>query len=415
MTKILFILFFVLGTKIIAWESLSCEKCSKKQSYTRSIGKSFKQCLCSIGLTSEDCFLKNSRIVWDETEWDSAYFTRNIIPDNDYEDCEYEEDFYKISNCKDYRLGISQIYADLNSLWEYAKENLSEDIKKTENLILKYTKNLEVCTACFNEEKDEFEKQERLNEIEFYKSAINSRCKEIERFREYIDSSKSEYLINTKKTQKFERKINNFLIDQYNQCWSLHQHPSALYERGMLYFSLGQTLECLENIDQLIEKAKQENAEDELKKNLLCKGQCQSELGLYQEAILSLTQLLQIDPSNKEAYFERAIAFFESGDIEASLNDYLVSGIKPHQLNKRNTHKIEFARGLSKGVCQEGKTAAADYIPWLFTNMKNLGEGLWAFAESPVQVSADLVDAISCGIEFVIKSTPKELVKTFSS
>lgn len=86
---------------------------------------------------------------------------------------------------------------------------------------------------------------------------------------------------------------------------------------------------------------------DLLSKLYLLKGQVQSEFGLYADAISTLTTSIQHNPLLKDAYFERAVAYFELGEFEKATENYLLSksdqpkGYKETAANKRG--KLHFA------------------------------------------------------------------------
>ena len=54
-------------------------------------------------------------------------------------------------------------------------------------------------------------------------------------------------------------------------------------------------------------------------------GELYADLGSYDKAITSLSEAIRLDPNNRGAYFSRAQAYFETGEFEQSLDDYLAS------------------------------------------------------------------------------------------
>jgi tetratricopeptide (TPR) repeat protein len=88
-----------------------------------------------------------------------------------------------------------------------------------------------------------------------------------------------------------------------------------------------------------------------------------SETGLYNRAIEILNEIIENNPENKSAYFERAIAYFELGDFDLSLEDYLNSGIKPKPVSSKFPEMISFSLGLTKGAFNGGVEAGVEFIP----------------------------------------------------
>jgi tetratricopeptide (TPR) repeat protein len=75
----------------------------------------------------------------------------------------------------------------------------------------------------------------------------------------------------------------------------------------------------------------------------------ESYAGQYHDAILSLNTAIKIDPYNKEAYFERAVAYYEQGDINQALSDYLASDVKSSDFSDES-FSMEYASGLYEGL-----------------------------------------------------------------
>lgn len=81
-----------------------------------------------------------------------------------------------------------------------------------------------------------------------------------------------------------------------------------------------------------------------------------------------LNNAIKKDPENKEAYFQRATAYFELGNFEESLQDYISSKIQPTSIPK-NSNLLDFSLGLSEGIIKGGGESALEYIPSLFSSM----------------------------------------------
>jgi hypothetical protein len=96
--------------------------------------------------------------------------------------------------------------------------------------------------------------------------------------------------------------------------------------------------------------------------------------------------------SNKQAYFERAVAYFELGQFDLSLEDYFSSKIKLQPISPDSLELMSFSLGLTQGILKGGIQAGAEFIPSLLSSMYGLGHGLWAFAQDPVQVSVAFVE-----------------------
>lgn len=200
-----------------------------------------------------------------------------------------------------------------------------------------------------------------------------------------------------------QTKIDSIYKTILNRCIRMHQWTGTYYERGFLHFHLGEIPDSLDDIKTFIDRTDPEDLPSE---TFLTKGQIESEAGLYQEAVISLSAAIEKNPQNSAAYFERAAAYFELENFDLSLKDYLASGIKPQPLSSEDL--IPFSLGLTKGILKGGVRAGEEFIPNLYHSLQGLSEGLWALAKDPVQVSKEFVQAAEACADYVRTHTPQE-------
>lgn len=191
-------------------------------------------------------------------------------------------------------------------------------------------------------------------------------------------------------------------LQLYSKCLNAHPHPKIHYERGMLLFHQGNTLESLEDIQAFLSsypKSSQLHFQ---------KGEIYAELGLYEDAVGALSEAISQDPNNKQAYFARAAAYFELGKFEVSLQDYLASSNHSQPIPMDAKEMLSFASGLSQGILQ----SVAEFGPSLLSSLQGLGNGLWAFAAEPIPVSLHLVESLSSCIEYIRENTSAEALES---
>lgn len=140
-----------------------------------------------------------------------------------------------------------------------------------------------------------------------------------------------------------------------------------------------------------------------------------NDLLLYKEAIQVLTQAIQLNPSNRDAYIERAMAYFETNQLSLALKDYesakkltIVPPFKPgsHKAMMMATvyipeNKTEFSKGLVSGTVDGAKVSAVEFIPSTFSCCRGILNGLWAFVCSPIEVSQEMVNTAYAIGEFI--------------
>ena len=193
----------------------------------------------------------------------------------------------------------------------------------------------------------------------------------------------NEILGNSRALDKIYLTLENigseFLI-LYNRCLKSHPHPKIYYERGMLKMHFGKTEQALADIRSFMDLA----ITDEHKNSITLtsdmyqqEGQVYADLGKYDLAIASLTEAIKIDPKNKEAYFQRAAAYFETGNFDEALKDYLISE-KGNEEKSNLKASEDFSLAFIKGTCKGAGEGAIDFIPSLCNTAYGLGTALWA-------------------------------------
>lgn len=205
---------------------------------------------------------------------------------------------------------------------------------------------------------------------------------------------------------KFYEILDGVILRCKEQC---RKNPRAYYESGVLHFLRGNVIEAIEDGITFLKKV---DADADLSSVYLQLGEAYSETLEYDKAIECLTKAIKASPENKQAYFERAVAYFENGQFDQALEDYLVSNIKPKSLSLEAEDFVSFASGISIGAKNGGVQAGVEFIPSLLSSLHGIGETLWTFAQDPIHVSQDFVEsAIDC-FNFVRSSTSQELLET---
>ena len=155
------------------------------------------------------------------------------------------------------------------------------------------------------------------------------------------------------------------------------------------------------------------------------KGAILNDLLLYKEAIQLLTESIRLNPSNREAYIERAMAYFETDQLPLALKDYQkakkLTVIPPPF---KSTHfrsmmatidmpedTIEFSMGLVPGVIKGAKVSAKEFIPSTLSCCRGLLNGLWAFVLSPAEVSLEMRDTAYAIGRYISSHSTAECLK----
>lgn len=236
----------------------------------------------------------------------------------------------------------------------------------------------------------------------------------IEEYRKKNDDFKIQASHLQSKLDEARETILRLHEEQYQNCIDNHQSAGAYYNRGLLSFSRGQIDEALEDIRRFMDGLKDSEKELLSSEEYLNEGIIQSEVNLYNDAIVSLSKAIQKDPNNKMAYFERAAAYFETGEFDLALSDYLASGMRTTLDEPGVSFSKAYAEGLIEGIKKGFNEEFGEGLPaW----SPILGVGLWALTSSPsphAKLVSGVLACVAASAAYIaadqISSELKELV-----
>ncbi|MBS0653256.1 MAG: hypothetical protein JSR39_06980 [Verrucomicrobia bacterium] len=188
-------------------------------------------------------------------------------------------------------------------------------------------------------------------------------------------------------------------------------HPSFFFNRGMFNYDKGLYGKCIEDIQHLVETGKvteilKYETENEAELMLdVARGFI--EVCSYQQAVEILNQIIEKDPTNKDAIFERATAYFELGEFDRSLKDFLHQRSISIDKAALSPNWIEFSEGMLVGIKSGICCGAEEFFPTLLNSLHGIGNLIWATIEHPIQMPQQFALATMEFIEF-LKETPKE-------
>jgi hypothetical protein len=148
---------------------------------------------------------------------------------------------------------------------------------------------------------------------------------------------------------------------------------------------------------------------------LLEQGTVLNNLLLHKDAIQVLTNAIDWNSSNRDAYIERALAYFETNQFALALQDYesakKLTIVPPFRQGISKgvafsamyipENKTEFSSGLISGAVDGAKLSTTEFFPSLLGSCRGILSGLWAFVCSPKEVSQDMIDTAYVLGEFV--------------
>jgi len=181
----------------------------------------------------------------------------------------------------------------------------------------------------------------------------------------------------------------------FEECSHLHHAPSAEYELIQRQFENGDYSEAIEALKVLLSRVNLDDLESHLASNIYTsKGWAENETLQYDEAIISLSQAITLKPTNPDAYFERAIAYFEVGQFDLSLQDYLSQGkditFKSYKIDwDLSGFSVGFLEGGMNGI----RDASAEFLPSIYNSVSGVGNFLWLTIQHPIDAPTKLIES----------------------
>jgi len=157
------------------------------------------------------------------------------------------------------------------------------------------------------------------------------------------------------------------------------------HDFGMLAYLNNNFDKTYELLSALVDKAQKNNQIDQLTAEVYHDlGSACVEVMAYDKAIKYLSDSIRLDPGNKQAYFDRATAYFETGQFDLAIDDYLTSD-KSTKVSRSKIPSKEFTKALCKSLCEGVAESAMDFVPSICGTTYGIGKTLWATAKAPIE------------------------------
>lgn len=174
-----------------------------------------------------------------------------------------------------------------------------------------------------------------------------------------------------------DRIINEY-IELFEECLKNKRACLAVYhDYGLLAYLNNNFDKSFELLFKLIDQAQETNQIDQLDSKVYHDlGSVCIEAMAYDKAIKYLSEAIKLDPNNKETYFQRATAYFETGSFDLAIQDYLMSdkGKSNPSIHKASQ---DFTMALINSACQNASEAAIEFFPSFCSSIYGLGTTIW--------------------------------------
>ncbi len=193
------------------------------------------------------------------------------------------------------------------------------------------------------------------------------------------------------------------------------QDPLLYFHRGMLFLDEGRFFEAILEMEKVIDSGEMNKVLDEINSGIseleMDMAKSYSELGEYTKAIELLSNIIRRHPEEKEAYFERAAAYFELGEFDLCLEDYLKQRKESVFSYIHDPELFAFSKGLTIGAKNGSLETAIEFFPSLLGSLRGMGNLLWAVVEHPIDAPKQYAEATISFCSYLRSCNKKELAK----
>lgn len=224
----------------------------------------------------------------------------------------------------------------------------------------------------------------------------------------------NEFALWRTKLDKAYSKMDALLQEIFFWCLQHHQTEGISFRaaiESLLQKDYLEAMQWLRHLSKILES--KSFSANELGKIHLLRGQLESEYGQYAQAIESLTAAIAKNPKGQEAYLERAAAYFELGDFEQAVDDYLqldLSSIEAEQAGVNWEEASDIGLGIAVGLVKGMGEGCVEFVPEILNSLRGLSRGLWAFCAHPIGASAAFVRASLDCIDYLREHSTQEMI-----
>lgn len=198
-----------------------------------------------------------------------------------------------------------------------------------------------------------------------------------------------------------KRKINESMSELNNQyailfeyCLKNHSNLNSLHDYGLFAYRNNNFEKSLEALNLMMDKAVELGQLEKLNTEFYHSlGSVCIEVMSYDKAVKYLTESIAKDPNNKSAYFDRALAFFEMGNFDQAIEDYLASDKGETIAISIKEASDSFTEAFLNSTLKGMTDAAIEFIPSICNSAYGLGETLWITVQHPIESTKNFVNA----------------------
>ncbi len=232
--------------------------------------------------------------------------------------------------------------------------------------------------------------------------------------KERLDRRLKEYLNGSHNLDTLQETITSTFADVYACGCQGNRDLYTIYDHGLVELARGNRDIAFDLADELVQYVSRRPVESRNLKadHYLNLGITFSEALNYSKAIEFLSKSIELDPKNRQAHIARAIAYFETNQIEEALQDYTLVKLEPVNALPQEYDLREFGVGFLIGVNRGFSRQLEDLPGSILGSLQGSGQ-LWGvnlWATNP----SEEVDKFTNEMEECLNTVIKDAEHLFS-
>lgn len=189
-------------------------------------------------------------------------------------------------------------------------------------------------------------------------------------------------------------KILNEYAKLFEKCVKRHSSVVSYHDYGLFAYLNNDFDKAIELLKKTIELASKDGSLPDLEAKIYHDlGAVFLDSQAYDNAIKYLSEAISRDPKNKQAYFDRAVAYFETGSFDLAIQDYHSCCGEIVIFEPTLNVSTEFSTALFDGLKAGVSEATVEFVPSMCNTFYGIGEGVWVTAVDPIGSSKGFASA----------------------
>ena len=224
-----------------------------------------------------------------------------------------------------------------------------------------------------------------------------------------------DYIHALKRIDYWEEHTFHVWDEIYEHCRSLHRCKTVTYEQGLLQHHRGDHGESARRMVDYVNISRDLGETRSLTLNdYVHLSTCSMFSFQYEQAIQALDEAIAKYPDKKELYIHRITAYFEQGQFDEAIADFIQQGLDERLREETDPKKIALANAFLLGASHGLVEGAQEYPSSILYGLRGAGQLLWAGMTNPIGVPAAMMSGIDQTITLLRNREYNEILQAMA-